>query len=282
VTSWQDAWVGDEELDACLALAGRGELTARVVLSLQWDRDKDEDQLKKLIERRDRVQLDRLRARTVKIFQDGVVENYTAALLEPYLDDSGARTRNSGMSMIEPQVLNRYVSLLDAEGFQVHFHAIGDRAVREAVDAVEAAACQRSKGLATPRRAYPGDPSRRHPALRLSNSGRQRAAVLGMHGSADARPHDPLSGTGAIPASVSVRQPPPRRGNGCLRERLACLHSQPSSGDRSRGEPDPGRRPRCRTVSATGEDECAQRSRCLQRWGPLSSTTRRRRRAPSR
>jgi predicted amidohydrolase YtcJ len=139
VTSWQDAMVGDEELDAYLALARRGELTARVVLSLLWDRDKDEDQLKELIERRDRAQLDGLRASTVKIFQDGVVENYTAAMLEPYLDDSGARTDNSGMSMIEPQALDRYVSLLDAEGFQVHFHSIGDRAVREALDAVEAA-----------------------------------------------------------------------------------------------------------------------------------------------
>jgi predicted amidohydrolase YtcJ len=145
VTSWQDAMVGDEELDAYLTLAGRGELTARVVLSLQWDRDKDEDQLKELIERRNRAQLDGLRAGTVKIFQDGVVENYTAAMLQPYLDDSGAPTDNSGMSMIEPQALNRYVSLLDAEGFQVHFHSIGDRAVREALDAVEAA--QRVNGV---------------------------------------------------------------------------------------------------------------------------------------
>jgi predicted amidohydrolase YtcJ len=145
VTSWQDASVGDDELDAYLALAGRGELTARVILSLLWDRDTDEDQLEKLIERRDRARVDRLRANTVKIFQDGVVENYTAALLRPYLDASGAETDNAGMSMIEPEALKRYVTLLDAQGFQVHFHAIGDRAVREALDAVDAA--QRLNGM---------------------------------------------------------------------------------------------------------------------------------------
>jgi predicted amidohydrolase YtcJ len=145
VTSWQDASVGDEELDAYLALAGRGELSARVVLSLLWDRDSNEDQLEKLIERRDRARVDRLRANTVKIFQDGVVENYTAALLEPYLDGSGGETDNAGMSMIEPEALKRYVTLLDARAFQVHFHAIGDRAVREALDAVEAA--QRLNGV---------------------------------------------------------------------------------------------------------------------------------------
>jgi predicted amidohydrolase YtcJ len=139
VTSWQEAMVGDDELDTYLTLAGRGELTARVVLSLLWDRDSDEHQIDKLIERRDRVRVDRLRANTVKIFQDGVVENYTAAMLGPYLDGSGAETDNAGMSMIEPEALKRYVSLLDARGFQVHFHAIGDRAVREALDALEAA-----------------------------------------------------------------------------------------------------------------------------------------------
>ena len=36
-------------------------------------------------------------------------------------------------------MLNRSVTRLDAEGFQVHFHAIGDRAVREALDAIESA-----------------------------------------------------------------------------------------------------------------------------------------------
>ena len=71
--------------------------------------------------------------------QDGVLENGTGGLLEPYLDDDGRPTGNRGLSMIDPEALKAYVTQLDALGFQPHFHAIGDRAVREALDAVAAA-----------------------------------------------------------------------------------------------------------------------------------------------
>ena len=71
--------------------------------------------------------------------QDGVAENFTAAMLEPYCDGHGHFTDNSGISFVDPAVLAEAVPILDAEGFQVHFHAIGDRAVRECLDAVERA-----------------------------------------------------------------------------------------------------------------------------------------------
>ena len=71
--------------------------------------------------------------------QDGVAENFTAAMLEPYLDGCGCHTDNDGLSFVDPVGLREYVTRLDAAGFQVHFHALGDRAVREALDAVEAA-----------------------------------------------------------------------------------------------------------------------------------------------
>src|SRR6202034_4418501 len=45
----------------------------------------------------------------------------------------------SGLSFVDPRKLGRYVAELDRLGFQVHFHALGDRAVREALDAIEAA-----------------------------------------------------------------------------------------------------------------------------------------------
>lgn len=142
ITSWQDAWIAEDDLRAYITLAGRGELTARVILSLLWERDRDETQLEDLLAARERGTFGRLRANTVKIFQDGVAENFTAAMIEPYLDSAGRPTQNSGISMVDPQALNRYVCLLDAQGFQVHFHAIGDRAVREALDAV---ACARAE-----------------------------------------------------------------------------------------------------------------------------------------
>ncbi len=71
--------------------------------------------------------------------QDGVLENFTGAVLEPYLDRQGEPTANRGISFVDPEALKGHVARLDAAGFQVHFHAIGERAVREALDAVEAA-----------------------------------------------------------------------------------------------------------------------------------------------
>lgn len=70
---------------------------------------------------------------------DGVLENYTGALLEPYCDGCGGETDNHGLSYLEPDLLAAAVTELDRLGFQVHQHAIGDRAVRNALDAVAAA-----------------------------------------------------------------------------------------------------------------------------------------------
>jgi len=139
ITSWQDPWILEEDLRAYLALDEAGGLSARVLLDLLWERDQGEEQLERLKEQRQRGTVGRVRATGIKIFQDGIAENFTAAMLEPYLDDAGKPTGNAGISMIEPRDLNRFVTMLDAEGFQVHFHAIGDRAVRESLDAVEAA-----------------------------------------------------------------------------------------------------------------------------------------------
>lgn len=141
ITAWQDAIVGGpyDFYDAYRRLAEEGRLTARVVGALWWDRHGDEAQIEALDDRRARGSVGRFRATTVKIMQDGVCENFTAGMLDPYLDGEGGTTDNRGLSFVEPEALKGYVTRLDAEGFQVHFHAIGDRAVREALDAIEAA-----------------------------------------------------------------------------------------------------------------------------------------------
>jgi hypothetical protein len=139
ITAWQDAWLLPEHLDTYLALAADGRLTARVAGSLWWERDRGLEQVDELVERRARGRARRLRCDTVKVMQDGVCENFSAAMLEPYV---GAETRNAppaGVSFVEAGALREAVTRLDSEGFQVHFHAIGDRAVRECLDAVEAA-----------------------------------------------------------------------------------------------------------------------------------------------
>ncbi len=71
--------------------------------------------------------------------QDGVPENFTAAMLDPYCDGHGRYTDNSGISFVPVETLMPAAVQLDAAGFQLHFHAIGDRAVRECLDAVEGA-----------------------------------------------------------------------------------------------------------------------------------------------
>jgi predicted amidohydrolase YtcJ len=144
VTGWQDAIVGEyanipDTGDVYLAAAQAGELTARVVGALWWRRDGGAEQIDSLVEQRERYQAPHFTASSVKIMQDGVAENFTAAMLEPYLDASGSRSSNSGLSFVDPTALCQYVTELDAAGFQVHVHAIGDRAVREALDAIQAA-----------------------------------------------------------------------------------------------------------------------------------------------
>ncbi|GAA0443221.1 amidohydrolase [Acrocarpospora corrugata] len=137
ITGWQDAIVGsyagsDDQLPTYLSAAADGSLKARVVGALWWDRARGGEQIASLAERRAGAEgLDRFRATAVKIMQDGIAENFTAAVIEPY-----CRCGGTGLSYVDPALLNGYVKELDALGFQVHFHAIGERAVREALDAL--------------------------------------------------------------------------------------------------------------------------------------------------
>ena len=144
ITAWQDALVDSQQwgwnLPAYIETARDGRLTARVVGALWWERHRGEEQIEELIDKRARAQgLDRFRATTVKIMQDGVIENFTAAMIDPYVAAEGVPTDHRGPSLVEPEALKVAVTRLDAEGFQVHFHSIGDRSVREALDAIEAA-----------------------------------------------------------------------------------------------------------------------------------------------
>jgi predicted amidohydrolase YtcJ len=144
ITAWQDAIVGDylgspDPLPVYLAAAASGQLTARVEGALWWDRARGSEQLPDILGRRERGRGPRFRANTVKIMQDGVAENFTAGMLDPYQDPVGCHEHGSGLSYVDPVALLDYVTQLDAAGFQVHLHAIGDRAVREALNAIEAA-----------------------------------------------------------------------------------------------------------------------------------------------
>jgi hypothetical protein len=142
ITSWQDAMVGPTDLGqdpfpVYDALVRDGLLTARVAAALWWDRDRGLDQIDELAHRRTLAEaLPGISADTVKIMQDGMIENQTAAMLAPY---SPPPSTDRGPSMIDPAELAETTIRLDALGFSIHFHAVGDRAVRECLDAVESA-----------------------------------------------------------------------------------------------------------------------------------------------
>lgn len=77
----------------------------------------------------------RLKVGMIKIHNDGTIEARTAAMLEPYTDAPDL----SGEVLLEPELLNPFVLEADRAGIDLQIHAIGDRTVREALDAIEAA-----------------------------------------------------------------------------------------------------------------------------------------------
>ncbi|HEX5936486.1 MAG TPA: amidohydrolase [Actinomycetota bacterium] len=139
IAGWQDAWVTPATEGAYRSLAERGALTARVVGALWWDRNRGLDQVEELVARRDRGSVGTFHPTSAKIMCDGVLENHTGALLRPYRDPAGHETDERGLAFLEREPLSEAVTALDREGFQIHMHAIGDRAVRNALDACEAA-----------------------------------------------------------------------------------------------------------------------------------------------
>jgi predicted amidohydrolase YtcJ len=159
ITAWQDAMVcatnGYPDVsDAYLSAARDHTLSATVVGALWWDRDRGAEQIPGLVAKRDRFSVGRLRSGTIKLMLDGIAENFTAAMTEPYRDACGGATANRGLSFIDPAELPGYVTALDALGFQPHFHALGDRAVRDALDAVQAARAANGRSDTRPHLAH--------------------------------------------------------------------------------------------------------------------------------
>jgi len=145
ITHWQDACVGaagdigvTDTYDAYVTAARDGWLTARVRGALWWDRSRGLDQLAYLRGRRENAPEGAFRATTVKIMVDGVCETFTAAMSRAYLGEPGRGGTHRGDLFIEPDLLTQVVATLDADGFQVHFHAIGDRAITTTLDSMAA------------------------------------------------------------------------------------------------------------------------------------------------
>jgi len=137
ITGIQDASVDEPDLKAYQAADEANELSLHVVGSIWWERGQGLEQIDNIKRLASTYTKGRVDARTVKIMQDGVIENYTAVVLEPY--KLPGKEPSYGIPMVDPEKLKAAVTQLDADGFQVHFHAIGDGAVRQVLDAIEAA-----------------------------------------------------------------------------------------------------------------------------------------------
>jgi hypothetical protein len=162
VTSWQDAIVGaysgmDDPGATYAKAAANGDLRSHVVGALWWERRLGVEQVADLVGRREALSGGRFQARAIKVMQDGVAENGTAAMLTPYLDVDGRETGNRGHSFVEAGALREAVAALDTAGFQVHVHAIGDRASREALDAFEGTSPDRRHHIAHVQVVHPHD-----------------------------------------------------------------------------------------------------------------------------
>lgn len=141
VTAWQDALVGPylgtpDPFPAYLSAADEGLIDWRVSGALWWDPVRDLSQIGELTHRRELAAAAGFRAPHIKVMQDGICENLTAAMLEPYANSADHR---HGCAALAPDSLALVVAAAASNGFGVHFHAVGDRAVRGCLDAVQAA-----------------------------------------------------------------------------------------------------------------------------------------------
>ena len=127
----KEAYVGGPTY---MAMDNAGKLTLRVIGALVWNTELGLEQIDRIVAARKHFNTRKFSAPSVKIWLDGVMEVHTAALLEPYLDRSDG---HKGDLLIKPELLNQIISRLDALGFQIHFHAIGDAAIRSSLDSLE-------------------------------------------------------------------------------------------------------------------------------------------------
>ncbi len=143
ITSLTDAAVDGETLAAYAALSDKGLLKQHVKGCMVWSpgtgaNAANEDPA--YIVQRNLYARERFAPRCIKMFLDGVpTDSHTAALLHPYVGARPDDPRARGMLKIPPAILNAAVTRFDAEGLTVKFHAAGDGAVREGLDAIAAA-----------------------------------------------------------------------------------------------------------------------------------------------
>ena len=124
---------GLEELDTFVSARDAGGLGARVQTALFHPVGTPASELPAFEAAMDAFDDDRLRVSAIKLYVDDVIEAHTAAMLAPYSD----QPEESGEILYAPEAFRDLVVRLDGAGHQLFIHAIGDRGVRVALDALE-------------------------------------------------------------------------------------------------------------------------------------------------
>ncbi|MFT6287369.1 MAG: putative amidohydrolase YtcJ [Alcanivorax sp.] len=142
ITGMKGASATDQQIGGFIALDNAGGMTAYYAASLQTPYGHREEPLdvSKLEARRDAQGSPHVDTRYVKLFMDGVpTASRTAAMLAPYLPETPDTPVTSGILHINEEVLTTDLIALDKAGFTVKIHTAGDRSVRVALNAIEAA-----------------------------------------------------------------------------------------------------------------------------------------------
>jgi len=141
VTSIKDAFTARSTLAAYKRLDENGLLTMKVATSLGWGGDWIDtfEEEREDIQQREKYRGKYINTDFIKIMLDGIPPTRTAAMLEPYVANEVDGENFRGKLIHAPEQLNADVTALDAQGLTVKIHATGDRALRVALDAFEAA-----------------------------------------------------------------------------------------------------------------------------------------------
>lgn len=139
-TGAYDPWLMAESnsIQALKELDNEGKLTMRLRGAYWADPNRGEEQVKELIEARDKDNGGKLfKINAVKLFMDGVLESLTAYLLEPYAAAEGREAGWRGDQIWNADNMNKVVAAIDRAGMGIHVHCAGDAAVKQSLDAIE-------------------------------------------------------------------------------------------------------------------------------------------------
>ncbi len=147
ITTVQNADGTTEDISLYKELLNNGELTIRYAAAFSVDENKSDADITLFSKLRDSVGTNNpmIRADAIKFMIDGVIESHTGYMLQPYSDVANDDPLALGQVALPIEKYQQLVAQLDKNGFRIYTHAIGDKGVRESLNAYEKAAAINGK-----------------------------------------------------------------------------------------------------------------------------------------